>query len=313
MTNSPAAAHRASALAAYLVIWVAAFVLLRNEPAFQAEEALGGFVVLGLALPGLALLVTRRSTPLPQPVHRPAREVALLLTWLVVIAVVLVVGFGRITRVTAEPLHSLVLLGLKLATFVIAPAALLIAFAPGSGRYRLPELAPSALGWRQLRPALWMSLAILAVQCVLGRGLRDLSHAGLPLSTLLLGIPLVYAWLLVEVGVVEEFFFRALLQTRLAATLRSEWAGLVAATLLFGLVHAPGFYLRTGATLEALGAHPSLLMAIGYSIVLTSLAGAFLGVLWLRTRNFAVVVLVHAAGDLLPQLLPMVTAFHLAR
>ena len=44
-------------------------------------------------------------------------------------------------------------------------------------------------------------------------------------------------------------------------------------------------------------------MAIGYSIVITSVAGFFLGVLWARTRNFLVLVLVHAAADLLPNTL----------
>jgi membrane protease YdiL (CAAX protease family) len=51
-------------------------------------------------------------------------------------------------------------------------------------------------------------------------------------------------------------------------------------------------------------------MAVGYSIVLTSLAGLFLGVLWMRTKNFAVLVIVHAAGDLLPNLVPWIRAFH---
>ena len=104
-----------------------------------------------------------------------------------------------------------------------------------------------------------------------------------------------------------------LLQERLAAALRSPWGGLVVAAVLFALVHAPGFYLRPAATQEALGSHPSLFMAVGYSIVLTSLAGFFLGVLWMRTKNLAVLVIVHAAGDLLPNLVPWVKAFHLMR
>jgi len=51
--------------------------------------------------------------------------------------------------------------------------------------------------------------------------------------------------------------------------------------------------------------------AVGYSIVVTSLAGLFLGVLWMRTKNFAVPVIVHAAGDLLPNMVPWVKAFRL--
>ena len=179
--------------------------------------------------------------------------------------------------------------------------------------YKINELAPVSLTRPALRPALWMSLAVLLMQSFLGRGLHDIRSAHLPVWVIVLAAPLSFAWLAIEVGVVEEFFFRVLLQQRLAALLRSSWGGLVLAALLFGLVHAPGFYLRTAATQESLGPHPSLLMAVGYSIVMTSLAGLFVGVLWMRTRNFAVVIIVHAAGDLLPNLVPLVKAFHLAR
>jgi membrane protease YdiL (CAAX protease family) len=118
---------------------------------------------------------------------------------------------------------------------------------------------------------------------------------------------------MLEVGVVEEFFFRVLLQSRLSAVLKSKLGGIVLASLLFGLVHAPGLYLRSGATQEGLSANPSLLMAVGYSIVITSVAGFFLGVLWARTRNFLLLVLVHAAADLLPNTLPTLRAFHFLR
>lgn len=307
MNESTVATRRWALAAAYLAVWLLAFLFLRGQSGFRSEEALGALVILGLGLPGLALLVTRHWTPLPQPVRRPWAEAALLTGYLVVIALVLVVGFDRVALITAEPLHSVVLLGVKLATFVVVPAALLALL----HRYRLGELTPVGLSWRQLRPALWMSGAIILVQCVLGRGLHDLARAALPPSVLLVAIPLAFAWLVVEVGVVEEFFFRALLQSRLAAVLRSEWAGLLVAALLFGLVHAPGLYLRTAATLETIGPNPSVLEAMAYSVVITSLAGLFLGVLWLRTRNFAIVVLVHAAGDLLPGIVPFVKDFHL--
>jgi membrane protease YdiL (CAAX protease family) len=158
-----------------------------------------------------------------------------------------------------------------------------------------------------------MSLAAILMQSFLGRGLRDIRGAHLPMWVLVVAAPLSFVWLAIEVGVVEEFFFRVLLQERLAVALRSPWGGLVVAAVLFGLVHAPGFFLRPAATQEGLGSHPSLFMAVGYSIVLTSLAGLFLGVLWMRTKNFAVLVIVHAAGDLLPNLVPWVKAFHLAR
>jgi membrane protease YdiL (CAAX protease family) len=156
-----------------------------------------------------------------------------------------------------------------------------------------------------------MSLAAIAMQTFLGRGLHDIRETRLSTHAQLFGVPLSLLFLLFEVGLVEEFFFRALLQERLAAALRSPWGGLATASLLFGLVHAPGFYLRPAATQEALGAHPSLFMAVGYSVVVTSVAGLFLGVLWMRTKKLATVMIVHAAADFLPNLVPFCRNFRL--
>ena len=158
-----------------------------------------------------------------------------------------------------------------------------------------------------------MAGLLLAFQSVAGRGMKDIEAAHVPGDTLLFGMPLVFLWLVLEAGVVEEFFFRVLLQSRLSSALRSELGGIVVMALLFGLIHAPGLYLRTSVTQEGLSGHPSLWMAVGYSIVITSVAGFFLGVLWARTRNFLVLILVHAAADLLPNTLPTLRAFHLIK
>jgi len=305
--NSGLSARFGIYVSAYFAIWTLALVLLRTFEGFDVSEALFAVVVLGMIFPALAMLATRRLSPLPYVVRRPGIETAVLLMYLLAIAWWLVSGFSRFVRIETEPLHSVALLVAKLLAFVVLPAAIISAF----GRYRMLDLAPISLRWRQLRPALWMALAALLMQSVLGRGLHDIREAHLPAWVLAVATPLSFAWLMIEVGVVEEFFFRVLLQQRLAAVLRSPWGGLVVAALLFGLVHAPGFYLRPAATQEALGPHPSIFMAVGYSIVLTSLAGLFLGVLWMRTRNFAVVVIAHAATDFLPNLVPWVKSFHL--
>ena len=289
-------------VAAYFGLWMAALLLLRGLYGFELGEAIAAFVILGLALPALSLLSTRGVNVLPHAVVRPLRESTFLLAYLAVIAVILVWGFGGVARITSEPAHTIVLLALKLGAFVVVPAVIMLA----TGPYRLRELAPVSLTWSALKPALWMSLAVLIMQMLLGRGLQQIRQSHLPVSVIALAAPLAFAWLVIEVGVVEEFFFRVLLQERLSMALRSPWAGLVVAALLFGLVHAPGLYLRPAATQEAVGLHPSLLLAVCYSIVMTSLAGLFLGVLWMRTKNFAVVALVHAAGDLLPNLVPWI-------
>jgi len=309
MESSIHSGRPAAYISAYLGLWVATLALLRIFTAFDLSEAIAAFIVLGLVFPALAWLCTRHVQILPLTVRRPHIESPILVGYLLVLACVIVYGFGLIGRISDEPLHSLVILAVKLLAFVAVPAALIAA----AGSYRLKELMPFSLRWRDLRPALWMSVAALLMQALIGRGLRDLRLAHPPAGLVLIAAPLAFVWLIAEVGVVEEFFFRLLLQERLAASLHSSWGGLVLAALLFGLVHAPGFYLRPAATQEALGPHPSLLMAIGYSIVITSLAGLFLGVLWMRTRNFAVIAIVHAAGDLLPNLLPWARSFHLMR
>lgn len=308
MEASARSAYRCPAIAFYSALWLVAFIVLRRNQTFELEEAVAALVILGLILPPLSLLVTRRSIALRDEVRHPVRETVLLLGYLVIFALVVVFGFDRIARITAEPLHSIVLLSVKLTVAVIVPATLLIA---ASG-YRIRDLAPFSLRARDLSPALWMSVAVLGMQCLIGRGLHDMRAAALPPAALILGVPLSFAWLIVEVGVVEEFLFRVLLQNRLAALLRSEWAGLAISAVLFGLVHAPGLYLRTAATMEGLAPHPTVASAICYSIVITSLAGLFLGILWMRTKNFAILVIVHAAGDLLPNLVPFLRSFHLA-
>lgn len=294
---------------AYFALWTVVLMLLRAFEGFEVSEALAALVILGVIFPALAILATRRLSALLDVVRHPGSETVVLVMYLVVIAWVLVSGFDRVARIRTEPLHSVVLLSVKLMAFVAFPAAITLAL----GHYRIAELVSISLRWRELRPALLMSLAALLMQSFLGRGLHDIREAHLPVWVVAVATPLSFAWLMIEVGVVEEFFFRVVLQERLAAMLRSPWGGLVVAAVLFGLVHAPGFYLRPAATQEALGTHPPLFMAVGYSIVLTSLAGLFLGVLWMRTKNFAVLVIVHAAGDLLPNLVPWAKAFHLTR
>ncbi|MGO8734321.1 MAG: lysostaphin resistance A-like protein [Terriglobia bacterium] len=309
MQSSASSIRPATYVGAYFALWVAVFIVLRTFEGFEASEALAALVVLGVIFPALAMLATRRVSALPYVVRKPGVETAVLVMCLVVIAWVLVSGLGRVARIRTEPLHLVVLLGVKLVIAVGFPAAIVLPL----GHYRIAELVPISLKWRDLRPALWMSLAALLMQSTLGRGLHDIRGAHLPVWVLAVATPLSFAWLMIEVGVVEEFFFRVLLQERLATVLRSPWGGLVVAAVLFGLAHAPGLYLRTAATQEGLGSHPSLLMAVGYSIVLISLAGLFQGVLWMRTKNFAVLVIVHAAGDLLPNLVPWAKAFHLTR
>jgi uncharacterized protein len=295
-------------LAAYISIYAATLYAMARFGQFDPGDSLGVFAVLGIGFSLVAWVLTIGMKPLPYRVFEPGRELTTLVAYLLPLTAFIAFGFSTIHRyVTSEPADSFAILAAKLAAFVVIPAWIMIA----RFRYRLPQLVPMSTKTSQMLVVLGMSLVLIVFQAVAGRGLRDIGDAHVPGNTLLFGVPLVFLWLALEVGVVEEFFFRVLLQSSLSATMRSELGGIVVMSLIFGLVHAPGLYLRTGATQEGLSAHPSLLMAVGYSIVITSVAGFFLGVLWARTRNFLVVILVHAATDLLPNTLPTLRAFHI--
>jgi membrane protease YdiL (CAAX protease family) len=79
------------------------------------------------------------------------------------------------------------------------------------------------------------------------------------------------------VALAEEFFFRGLLQEWLTAWTRSEWAGLIAASLLFGSVHV--FYR----------AFPNWKFA-----VMAALAGICYGLAFRRARSIRASMVTHA-------------------
>lgn len=288
-------------LICYLCLYAAMLLAMRQASKFDIVEPLLVFATVGVGFSVAALLLTTGVPPLECFVLKPKKELAFVAAYLLPIAAFTTWGLQAVHRhLPGDPGAAIAILALKLLFFVIVPVIVLRA----PFRYRLRELAPISRRTRHLLAMIGMSGLLLAFQALVGRGLRDIQSAHLPSSTLWYGLPLTFLWLAVEAGVVEEFFFRVLLQTRLSAVLRSELGAIVLMSLAFGLAHAPGLYLRTGLTQEGLSLHPSLLMAIGYSIVITSVAGFSLGVLWARTRNFAVVVVVHAMGDLLPNVLP---------
>jgi len=289
-------------LLGYGVVYLALLFSMHAWLGFGLAEPLFVLALLGVGFSGLSWWVTRNSIALPFAVKQPRSETILLLLYLLPLVLYLTWGRNALALGTiSEPRQSVIVVLIKLLLFVAIPAGML-ALASG---YRWRELFVFEGARRHVWPTLSMSLALVAFQCVFGRGLGEIRHAGFGPLTLIVGAPLIYLFLLVEVGLVEEFFFRVLLQSRLAMWLKSEMGGIVGMALLFGLAHAPGLYYRSAATQEAVGQHPSWLMAIGYSVVITSVAGFFLGVLWARTRNLLFVMAVHAAGDLVPNLVPM--------
>ena len=166
--------------------------------------------------------------------------------------------------------------------------------------FRIQREGLRALCSSHLPVVLATSGALLAFQYFFSGGVAAFRHEHFTVIQLFLGLPLCFIWLLLEVGLVEEFFFRTLVQSRLAAAFRSETSGIVLMSLVFGLAHAPGFIFRHAGELEGLGPHPSPQDAIAYSIVILAVSGITFGVIRARTRNLFALMLIHSIGDLLP-------------
>ena len=98
-------------------------------------------------------------------------------------------------------------------------------------------------------------------------------------SALAIGILLFTAW-------PEEFLFRGLLQNCLTRAVRSDWAGWIGASILFGFSHITN------------GGFPNWRY-----VILASIAGFFYGWTWRKTGSIFASALVHAGVDVFWHLL----------
>jgi membrane protease YdiL (CAAX protease family) len=108
--------------------------------------------------------------------------------------------------------------------------------------------------------------------------------------------PFVFLLLLLTTGVTEEFFFRGVLQTRLAVAFRSKLVGVIVTAILFGLYHVPYAYLNPNwPSYGDLGAALQAGLANGF------LGGVVLGGVYVMAGgNLVAPIIVHALIDVFP-------------
>lgn len=301
----------------FAAVYAASLVHLNGLGVFPVEEALAILVIVGFGFSFLAWVTTIGVKPEAVAVASPGPQAAVALVLVAALGFYLVVmrswsdGLVPATAQGGDDLaHEAWKLALKLFAFVVVPLFVYRALFGATWA----DFGLTAASWRRLLgrdglAVVIIGVAVCAFQYAAGKAAEPFREGKYATEALQFGLPLAYAWLVFEVGLVEEFFFRAVLQERLSALFRSDVAGLFAMALVFGLVHAPGIVLRGAGIDEGLGAHPDVLTAAAYTVAVQSIAAFMFGILWLRTRNLLAVMLVHAAMDLLSNAPDLLSAF----
>jgi membrane protease YdiL (CAAX protease family) len=299
-------------------LYLLAVVTLAATGVYSLAEPLFMLAIFGIALPGLAYVLCRRVEPLRVSASGDHREIVATFALVGLVTLYLVWGSDWIDAVVYRMFDEtprfefFLTIAKKVLVFVVIPYAVLsISFGYRWRDFGFVPKIGSALTPPVLRLIAVFFLVYLGIQFLVGQAARPVFRGDFPAVTMIVGGVLVYVTLIIEVGLVEEFFFRAVLQTRLAAWLNSESAAVVLMALIFGLAHAPGLYLRESGAVTALGASPDLLTAVAYSIAVLSLAGLAFGVIWAKTRNIYAVILIHAWVDTLPGLPGFIETFGL--
>jgi uncharacterized protein len=294
-------------LAIGLILYGCAFASLLRNKSFEPAEAIVVLAVFGGVFPLLAWAATLRAVPLSLFVKPSTTALIALTGYVILLSLYLVGGPQWIDQhlphswVDSARIRFFIVSVKKLVIFVAIPFAIFrFGFGYGLRDFGIQREGLRALCGSHLPVVLVVGGAFLCFQYFFSSGGAAFRREHFTPFQLFVGLPVCFVWLLFEVGLVEEFFFRGLVQSQFAAAFKSEVSGVVLMSLIFGLAHAPGFIFRQAGEVEGLGSNPSALDAIAYSIVVLAVSGITFGIIWARTKNLFAVMLIHAAGDLLP-------------
>ncbi|MDO9510481.1 MAG: CPBP family intramembrane metalloprotease [Bacteroidales bacterium] len=291
----------------YSILYIIILALMAFLEHFPVSQPIAVLLIVGVLFSLIAYKVSKSSVTLS--FSRPVQKLEWLVitSLLVYITYTLTCGIVQIKSLFSplfnenEQIREIITLSYKLLLFVIIPFFVYkFAYQFHLKDFGLHVKVKEFFTKKNAVILIVMFLVLFVFQFFLGNGAKPIREGLISNKQLMIGLPLLYIWLLFEVGLVEEFFFRSLVQSRLAVLTQSELGGIFLSGILFGLAHAPGIYMRGGGTLDNLGPNPSLIMSVGYSILVLSVAGFFLSIIWSKTRNLWLVMAIHAFIDLLP-------------
>jgi uncharacterized protein len=282
---------------AYALVWAGSVAFLAARGGDWSSPIMS--LLLFAAIPcALGWWLTRAGEPPGTPVARPPLELGAVLLYLLLYAF-LFLGPGMSALRAALPPgpgQDALVFAAKLIVHVGLPVLLLFAL-----RAQVRPLFDSGIGRKGFWPALIvLGVYLIALNAVVSPSLGNIGALQPSVPTLIWAVPVFYLLITLEAGLCEEFLYRAVLQSRLAAFLGSPAGAIPVAALLFALAHAPGLYLRGGPGVDGWSADP--LQVAAFTIAVLSPVGLFFGTLWWRTRSLLLVVLLHGAIDVLPNL-----------
>ncbi len=290
----------------YALIWALSVLYL----GLKGEDWVFPILVLlifGGFASGVAWLLTRKTHAPEVPVNRPGLELSVILLYLLLYALIFLGwGLGALREmVPAGATQDWLVLGAKLIVHVAIPALLLLMVGAA-----IRPMFDTGLN----RPGFWPTLIVigllfLALLAVVSPSFQNISALNPTVATLMWAAPASYVLISLEAGLCEEFLFRAVLQSRLAAFLRSPTGAIPVASIVFALAHLPGLYLRGGPGVDGWSTDP--LQVAAFTIATLSPLSLFFGFLWWRTRSLLLIVLLHGAIDVLPNMPEFLTHFAL--
>lgn len=296
-------------LIGYFAIYFATLIVMLLEDLFPLDEIIALFAIIGIFFSSIAYFISRSAIPIFT--YKPGqRKENYLLIIIVTYFVLFITYYKKLLifilpgNITEHVQVNEVVTGIMKLIFIVGVPILLYStiYNFSLRDWGITVKLKACFTGKSLIIFFTFFLILILFQFFVGSGAKPIKDGLYSERQYLFGLPLCYFWLLINVGLVEEFFFRSFLQSRLSVLLKSQIGGIIISALIFGLAHAPGIYLRGSGSIANLGSDPGLLMSIGYSVVVLSVAGFFLSIIWVKTKNLWLIVAIHAVVDLLPNL-----------
>jgi membrane protease YdiL (CAAX protease family) len=293
-------------LLVFSIGYITAFAVALLIYHLQFNDLLTVFLIVGVAFSLIVWLFTRNIQPALNNDRPVQKNEGIVLTMLVAWMVLYITcGGAFINSFLPKNIQQdqqwqfFIIIARKLLAFVLIPYFICRTMGFSLQDFGLKFSLSRTFTKRNVSLLIIMSAAILLFEYFFSSGAKPLHEGQFSLSQLLIAIPTTFLWLFIEAGLIEEFFFRAVLQSRLAALIKSEWGAILMGGLIFGLAHVPGLYLR-GAGSEGINEQLPVWFWLNYCIVNMSIAGIFPGIIWSKTKNLCLVMILHAVVDLLP-------------